>query len=63
MAENRADEALLDILSLVALWKDELYAVILGDVVVNRCIGCLDEPSMLRVPAQDADGAARSRGE
>ncbi len=58
MAENRADEALFDILSLVALWKDDLYAVILGDVVLDCRIECLDPPSMLGVPAQDADGAA-----
>lgn len=58
MAENRADEAVFDILSLVAPWKDDVYVVKLGDVVV-RCKERLDEPSVLRVPAQDVDGAIR----
>lgn len=57
VAKNRADEAVFDILSLVAPWKDDLYVVMLGDVVVRR-IERLDEPSVLRVPPQDADGGA-----
>ena len=50
---HRTDEAVVDILSLVAPWKDDLYVVIPGDAAIGR----LDN-SVLQVPAQDAEDAA-----
>lgn len=59
MTENKADEAAFDTLSLVALWEDDLYAVILADVVVVRRI----ERSTMWILDQDADHGARICGE